>query len=107
MSKIFVRKSTIVSGGSKLKSISEQGQLKEENIFNPNRLRIIAGTAKGKKIQSPDVYLRPMMAKVREAVFSSLEFMGLFDSNTTRVLDIFSGSGSIGLEALSRGNVNC
>lgn len=40
---------------------------------------------------------------MREAVFSTLGFMGLFDANTTRVLDIFSGSGSIGLEALSRG----
>lgn len=75
--------------------------------MNPNRLRIIAGTAKGKKINSPDVYLRPMMAKVREAVFSTLDHIGLFDGNTTRVLDMFSGSGSVGLEALSRGAAHC
>lgn len=36
-------------------------------------------------------------------MFSSLTFLGLFDSETVRVLDIFSGSGSVGLEALSRG----
>jgi hypothetical protein len=41
-----------------------QGKEREPEILNPNRLRIIAGTAKGKKINSPDVYLRPMMAKV-------------------------------------------
>jgi 16S rRNA (guanine(966)-N(2))-methyltransferase RsmD len=80
-----------------------QGKAREREIMNPNRLRIIAGSAKGKKIESPDVYLRPMMAKVREALFSTLNFMGLFEQNTTRWLDIFSGSGSIGLEALSRG----
>jgi len=81
----------------------KQGSPREREIINPNRLRIIAGSAKGKKIDSPNVYLRPMMAKVREALFSTLDFMGLFDANTTRVLDTFSGSGSVGLEALSRG----
>lgn len=43
------------------------------------------------------------MKKVREAVFSTFEHIGLFQSNTTRVLDMFAGSGSVGLEALSRG----
>ena len=80
-----------------------QGKPREREIANPNRLRIIGGIAKGKKIDSPDVYLRPMMAKVREAVFSSLNYVGLFQSNTTKVLDMFAGSGSVGLEALSRG----
>lgn len=41
--------------------------------------------------------------QVREALFSSLASMELFDGSEVRVLDIFSGSGSIGLEALSRG----
>jgi 16S rRNA (guanine(966)-N(2))-methyltransferase RsmD len=81
----------------------KQGSPREREIINPNRLRIIAGTAKGKKIDSPNVYLRPMMAKVREALFSTLDFMGVFDTSNTRVLDMFSGSGSVGLEALSRG----
>jgi 16S rRNA (guanine(966)-N(2))-methyltransferase RsmD len=80
-----------------------QGQAREKEIINPNRLRIIAGTAKGKKIDSPDVYLRPMMAKVREALFSTLGHLGLFETGNARVLDMFCGSGSVGLEALSRG----
>jgi len=91
------------SGGSGTKKIMNQGLAREQGINNPNKLRIIAGTAKGKKIESPDMYLRPMMAKVREALYSTLNHMGLFDSNTTKVLDTFSGSGSVGLEALSRG----
>lgn len=94
---------SIKSGGSRLKQIQSQGQERVKELINPNRLRIIGGTAKGKKIDSPDVYLRPMMAKVREALFSTLTYQGLFTSNTTNVLDVFSGSGSVGLEALSRG----
>ena len=91
------------SGGSSGKRIMNQGSAREKEIINPNRLRILGGTAKGKKIDSPDVYLRPMMGKVREALYSSLTHIGIFEQNTTRVLDMFSGSGSVGLEALSRG----
>jgi hypothetical protein len=52
------------SGGSGLKKVMPQGQERRQEIVNPNRLRITGGTARGKKIDSPDVYLRPMMAKV-------------------------------------------
>lgn len=91
------------SGGSGGKRIMNQGSAREKEIINPNRLKILGGVAKGKKIDSPDVYLRPMMGKVKEALYSTLNHIGLFDTNTTRVLDTFSGSGSVGLEALSRG----
>ena len=50
-------KRQILSGGSGLKKIRKQGDQPSEELVNPNRLRIIAGTAKGKKIESPDVYL--------------------------------------------------
>ena len=103
MTRAFVRYKPIYSGGSKIKKITPQGVKQERDVVNPNRLRILGGVAKGKKIDSPDVHLRPMMAKVREAVFSTFNSIGLFDSNTTRVLDMFAGSGSVGLEALSRG----
>ena len=52
------------SGGSGPKKIQSQGQARAVQLLNPNRLKIVGGTAKGKKIDSPDVYLRPMMAKV-------------------------------------------
>ena len=59
----------ILSGGSGPKKIMNQGQTRATQIANPNKLKIIAGTAKGKKLESPSVYLRPMMAKV-EYIFS-------------------------------------
>lgn len=49
------------------------------------------------------IQLLPIQVQVKEALFSSLASMDLFDGSEVRVLDIFSGSGSIGLEALSRG----
>lgn len=54
----------VASGGSGPKKISSQGQPRAVQLLNPNKLKIVGGTAKGKKIDSPDVYLRPMMAKV-------------------------------------------
>ena len=86
------------------KRLIPQGKPKPQELNNPNKLRILGGRVKGRKIDSPDVYLRPMMSKVREAVFSTLTYMGLFaPERGTRVLDIFAGAGSVGLESLSRG----
>jgi 16S rRNA (guanine966-N2)-methyltransferase len=69
-------------------------------------LKIFGGTARGRRLDSPSVYLRPMMGKVREAVYSSLTSFGLYDYSV-RHLDLFSGSGSVGLESLSRGAKHC
>ena len=64
------------------------------------RLRIIGGRLKGKKLQSvPGVLTRPTASRVRESVFNILAF----DVKGTRVLDLFAGSGMLGLEAISRG----
>lgn len=63
-------------------------------------MRVIAGRAKGRRLKSPPgPGVRPMTDRVREAVFSSLaaEVPG------ARVLDLYAGTGSLGLEALSRG----
>lgn len=65
--------------------------------------RIIAGTFGGRQLKTPpgDV-TRPTTDRVREAMFSSLQSeLGGFDG--VRVLDLFAGSGALGLEALSRG----
>lgn len=63
-------------------------------------MRIIAGYAKGRRLQSPrGMETRPMMDRVREALFSSLGTR----VPGSRVLDLYAGSGSLGLEALSRG----
>ena len=64
------------------------------------RLRIIGGQLKGKKLYSvPGVITRPTASRVRESVFNILAF----DVKGARVLDLFAGSGMLGLEALSRG----
>jgi 16S rRNA (guanine966-N2)-methyltransferase len=65
--------------------------------------RIIAGAFGGRRIQTPKGDgTRPTSDRVREALFSSLESeLGGFDG--LRVLDLFAGSGALGLEALSRG----
>jgi 16S rRNA (guanine966-N2)-methyltransferase len=68
------------------------------------RVRIIAGRWKGRRLAAPaGVETRPTADRVREAVFSSLcSFLGA-DLGGANVLDAFAGSGALGLEALSRG----
>ena len=67
-------------------------------------MRIIAGTAKGRTIKSlKGMATRPTLDRVREAVFNIL---GAKIKNVT-VLDLFAGTGAIGLEALSRGAACC
>ncbi len=66
-------------------------------------MRIIAGEFRGRQIRTTEgPGYRPATGKVRESLFSMLESQGLGWSGT-RVADIFAGSGSLGLEALSRG----
>lgn len=61
-------------------------------------IQIIAGKLKGRKLKTPSTGTRPTSAKVREALFNIL---GPLDG--VRFLDLFAGSGAIGLEAYSRG----
>ena len=63
--------------------------------------RIIAGTAGSLRLAVPKSGTRPTSDRVREAIFSSLESWGLVDG--ARVLDLYAGSGALGLEAASRG----
>ncbi|MBI4187373.1 MAG: 16S rRNA (guanine(966)-N(2))-methyltransferase RsmD [Chloroflexi bacterium] len=64
-------------------------------------MRIIAGEARGHRLKSPPrSTTRPATDLVRGAIFSMLETVA---SDWTRVLDLFSGSGALGIEALSRG----
>ena len=65
-------------------------------------MRVVAGTAGGRKLQAPPGRdIRPTSDRVREAVFSSLDSMGAVGGAS--VVDLFCGSGSLGIEALSRG----
>ncbi len=61
-------------------------------------MRIIGGYAAGIQLKSPPAGVKPTMDRVREAIFASLEpLCGL------TVVDLFAGSGALGLEACSRG----
>jgi len=94
------------SGGSMNPKLRPQGKAREAGLNNPSNLKIFGGTARGRRLDSPSVYLRPMMGKVREAVYSTLISFGLYDY-PVRHLDCFSGSGSVGLESMSRGAKHC
>ena len=64
--------------------------------------RIIAGAQGGRRLAAPPgAGTRPTSDRVREALFSALET--LTDLDGARVLDLYAGSGAVGLEALSRG----
>lgn len=64
--------------------------------------RIIAGRAGGRTIATPrGASTRPTTDRVREAIFSRVE--SLLDLDGARVLDLYAGSGALGLEAVSRG----
>lgn len=64
-------------------------------------MRVITGSARGKRLVtvSGNDIVRPTGEKVKEALFSSIQF----DIEGRRVLDLFAGSGQLGIEALSRG----
>ena len=63
-------------------------------------MRVIAGSAKGRKLKTLEgLDVRPTTDKVKEAVFSAIQF----DLPGAAVLDLFAGSGQMGIEALSRG----
>lgn len=67
--------------------------------------RIISGTAGGIRLAVPTAGTRPTSDRVREALFSSLESTGMLDG--TAVVDLYAGSGALGLESLSRGAGSC
>jgi 16S rRNA (guanine(966)-N(2))-methyltransferase RsmD len=67
-------------------------------------MRVITGSAKGRKIIAPPgLSTRPTTDWIKESVFNIIQF----DIEGRRVLDIFAGSGQMGIEALSRGAREC
>ena len=69
-------------------------------------MRIVSGSAKGKKILVPiDKKTRPLKDMVKESIFNIILHSNLFQSKikNSNILDLFSGVGSFGLEAISRG----
>ncbi|MEA3186066.1 MAG: rRNA (guanine966-N2)-methyltransferase [Ilumatobacteraceae bacterium] len=69
-------------------------------------IRVVSGEFGGRKLQVPaGVATRPTTDKVRQAVFNSLDSAGLIDG--AAIVDLYAGSGALGIEALSRGAATC
>ena len=65
-------------------------------------MRVITGAARGRRLQEPQGYdTRPTTDRVKEGLFSALQF----DIEGRQVLDLFAGTGQLGIECLSRGAV--
>ena len=63
-------------------------------------MRVITGSARGRRLKTPENYdIRPTTDNVKEALFNILQF----DIEGRRVLDLFAGTGQLGIECLSRG----
>lgn len=69
-------------------------------------VRVVAGDLRGRRIEAPVTdATRPTTDKVREAVFNALGSLGVVEG--ARVVDLFAGTGAMGIEALSRGAAHC
>jgi 16S rRNA (guanine966-N2)-methyltransferase len=69
-------------------------------------MRVIAGSARGRRLVAPEgASTRPTGDRVREATFNALVSLGALEGAV--VLDLFAGSGALGIEALSRGAERC
>ena len=64
-------------------------------------MRVISGRFKGMALTTPKPGTRPTTDRTKEAIFSHLDSWGALDD--ARVLDLFAGTGALGIEALSRG----
>lgn len=100
--KIYAPRQMRGGGRRRIGNIRTQGVKYVRLPPNPPGIRVSAGSVRGRVLKTPNVYLRPMMGKVREALFSMLRVFGALN-NQGSVLDLYCGSGSVGIEALSRG----
>ena len=67
-------------------------------------MRVITGIARGRRLKEPEgMDIRPTTDQVKEAIFNIVQF----DIEGRKILDLFAGTGQLGIEALSRGAADC
>ena len=78
---------------------------KAARAYKENEMRVISGTARGTRLAAlpGEEITRPTVDRVKEGMFSAVQFL----LGGARVLDLFAGSGQLGIEALSRGAARC
>ena len=78
---------------------------KAARAYKENEMRVISGTARGTRLAAlpGEEITRPTVDRVKEGMFSAVQFL----LAGARVLDLFAGSGQLGIEALSRGAARC
>lgn len=67
-------------------------------------MRVVGGVARGRRLKRPSDDVRPTSDLVRGAIFDALATQAV---DCSRVLDLYAGSGALGIEALSRGSDHC
>eukprot|EP00931_Biecheleriopsis_adriatica_P021574 TRINITY_DN14076_c0_g1_i3.p1 TRINITY_DN14076_c0_g1~~TRINITY_DN14076_c0_g1_i3.p1 ORF type:complete len:241 (-),score=55.31 TRINITY_DN14076_c0_g1_i3:30-752(-) len=90
------------SKGRSGRSRSLRSQGSAPKLQELQTLRLSGGLCRGRHVKSPGVFIRPMMYQVREALFSMLGATDVFEESAS-ALDLFAGSGVVGLESASRG----
>lgn len=85
---------------------ADDGLAGGDHLRSLSGVRVVAGDLRGRRIESPTGdATRPTTDKVREAVFNALVSLGAVEG--ARVMDLFAGTGAMGIEALSRGAAHC
>ena len=85
---------------------AHDGVTRDDHLRSLSCMRVVSGELRGRRIESPSGdATRPTTDKVREAVFNALGSLGAVEG--ARVLDLFAGTGAMGIEALSRGAGHC
>lgn len=91
-----------INGGDRDGDHAGRRQGKSDQVRELQRLCVSGGTYRGRRLETPSVYLRPMMSRVRESLFSMIQSTGVIRASMS-ALDLFAGSGAVGIECLSRG----
>jgi 16S rRNA (guanine966-N2)-methyltransferase len=83
-------------------AVDDEIELDGVHFVHHTCMRVVGGSARGRRLQAPPgLTVRPTSDRAREAIFNSLTSLGALEG--AHVVDLFAGTGALGIEALSRG----